>query len=92
MDRMVLLAMMTFNVSAIKTSKDCYVMNVVTTFTLFHPVIPANVIQMDPSALAAVRMVPVRVNMDTMGQNAMIALMDTTRHSQENATQVRKRF
>ena len=67
-------------------------MNVVTTFTLFHPVIPANVIQMDPLALVAVRMVPVRVNMDIMGQNAMIALMDTTRHSQENATQVRKRF
>ena len=89
---MVLLVMMTFNVSAIKTSKDCSVISAVTTFTLFHPVIPANVIQMDPSALAAVRMVPVRVNMDTMGQNAMIALMDTTRHSQENAMQVRKSF
>ena len=89
---MVLLVMMTFNVSVIKTSKDCSVISAVTTFTLFHPVIPANVIQMDPLASTAVRMVPVRVNMDTMGQNAMIALMDTTRHSQENATQVRKRF
>ena len=67
-------------------------MNVVTTFTLFHLVIPANVTQMDPLASTAVRMVLVRVNMDTMGQNAMIALMDTTRHSQENAMQVCKRF
>ena len=91
-DQMVLLVMMTFNVSVLKTSKGLFVMSaMITRMAISLTVYLVNVMKLDLLALIVVRMEHVCAKMVTMEQNAMSALLDLTRHNQENVACVSNR-
>ena len=80
---------MTFNVSVLKTSKGLFVMSaMITRMAISLTVYLVNVMKLDLLALIVVRMEHVCAKMVTMEQNAMSALLDLTRHNQENVANV----
>ena len=86
---MVLLVMMTFNASVRITSKAWFVMSaMITLMVISQPVYLVSVMKMDLLALIVVRMERVCAMMVTMEPNAMGALLDFTRHNQENVANV----
>ena len=66
-------------------------MSAMITFLVCHPVNPVNVIRLDLLVLIVVRMEHVCAKTVTMEQNAMSALLDLTRHNQENVAYVSNR-